>query len=325
MANDGNGPQPGESRLETFLLDTAGRPHRTRRWLPRLLLALALLVLVFGAWWSREPAPPDVAVIVQAAGTVPGAASTTTLVATLRVLLDKPGGFIANDALPPGDLLDNMPAFENGALEEARTFLRALRRDFSRSEAQAVEDPDLLRAEPRLQFDSGSWLVPSAEGEYEDGIAALDSYRARLLAPDTPGAHFYPRIDSLARWLDDIGADLDDYGGQLVAAASPASSWFDIDDHFFAARGYCWALRAQLQAMRHDYEPLFAAQPDADRDLATALDALGGTQLRVTSPVILNGSEYGLLANHSLVMAGHVGRAASALRSLRTRLAALPH
>lgn len=305
--------QPGESPLETLLLDTAGRPHRTRRWLPRVLLLLLLLLLVLGGYWSREPKAPAVPADT---GSVTGVASTAMLAATVRTLLDKPGGLVANDMLPPGVLMDDMPAFENGALEEARTFLRALRRDFSRPENQSVEDPDLLRAEPRLLFGSGNWQVPSAEDEYADAIVAIDSYVARLQA-DPPSAQFHPRADGLARWLDEVGAQLDEHTRLLAAA--PDTPWLEIDNRFFAARGYCWALRAQLAALRRDFS--VAGSPQADARFAVALAALDGALRPVTSPVVLNGGEYGVLANHSLVLAGHVGRVAVALRDLRTGLA----
>lgn len=312
--------QPGESPLETLLLDSAGRPQRTRRWLPRTLLGLLVLTLLFGGYWSREPALPDVRDVLAEGTPAPGVASTGMLVATLRALLDKPGGLLANDLLPPGALLDDLPAFENGALQEMRTFLRALRRDFSRPVTQAVEDPDLLRAEPHLLFDSGNWRAPSAESEYADALVDIGRYLVRLQA-DPPSAAFYPRADSLAGWLDEVIAQLDEQARQLAAA--PRTRWLDVDDRFFAARGYCWALRGQLAALRHDFSapPAGVGVSAVDAHFAAALAALDGTRQPVTSPVILNGGEYGVLANHSLVLAGHVGRVAVALRALRGELA----
>lgn len=60
----------------------------------------------------------------------------------------------------------------------------------------------------------------------------------------------------------------------------------------------------------------------AQNFLAQAIIALDGTQQPVNSPVILNGSEYGLLANHSLVMASYIARARATLMQLRGQLAA---
>lgn len=335
--------QPGESRLETFLLDSAERGRRGWHWLPRALLVLAGLLLALGWYWSREPAainPPLLVAAAQPANHAPvaGVVSTATLLAIARTLLDKPGGYISNDALPPGVLLDNMPAFEAGILAHVRDTLRVMRRDFSLSPAQSIEDPDLVRAESRFMFDSTSWLLPSTEGEYRDGIAALDSYAARLAAAEGTGAHFYARSDNLARWLEDVDARLVAYGQRLASAAAPGTAahipWSDIDNSFYEARGYCWALRAQLLAAQVDFaEVLVASAAGNTREnaaaknivaqdlLAQAILALDGTQRPVNSPVILNGSEYGLLANHSLVMASYIARARAALMQLHGQLA----
>lgn len=310
-----NDPQhrPGESPLETLLLDTAGRPRRTRRWLPQLLLSLSLVLLVLGGWWSREPPAPELPAAGDAA-VVPGATATTMLVATLRALLDKPGGLLANDVLPPGAWLDDVPSFEAGALDASRTFLAALLHDFSRR--QAVEDPDLLRAEPRLQFDIHNWRVPAAEDEYADAIVAIEAYQARLRATP-PAALFELRGDTLARWLDAVIAGLD--ARDRLLAAAPSLPATQVDDHFFSARGYCWALQVQLRALRREYALL---TPKHDAAFAAAVQALDGTLLPVKSPVVLNGGEYGMLANHSLVLAGHVGRSVAALRELRAGMTA---
>jgi len=47
---------------------------------------------------------------------------------------------------------------------------------------------------------------------------------------------------------------------------------------------------------------------------------LEGTQDTVLSPVILNGTGFGFLANHSLVMASYISRANSAVIDLRNLL-----
>jgi hypothetical protein len=257
---------------------------------------------------------------------VAGVPTVRVLEAIVGTLLDKPGGYIANDRLPPGVLLDNMPAFERGVLAHVRDMSRALRRDFSRSQSQAVEDPDLVRAESRFHFDYGSWLLPSSEGEYRTGLAALASYRQRLSTPEQPGAWFFPRHDNLARWLEDVSTRLDSQTARLGLAVEGGSAttrartpWLDVDDVFYEARGYSWALQAQLRAVQVDFADVLAERQAAEL-LAQVVRELEGTQRPVRSPLILNGSEYGLLANHSLVMAGYLSRAGAAVLLLRERL-----
>ena len=57
-----------------------------------------------------------------------------------------------------------MPRWEFGVLVQTRDMARAMRKDFSRSQSQSTEDVDLAEAEPRLHFNSDSWLFPSSEG-----------------------------------------------------------------------------------------------------------------------------------------------------------------
>lgn len=326
--------KPGESGLETFLLDSAERSRRNWRLVPTVLAALVAACLLLGWYWGRPPAAPDAGALVRAAGErglVPGAASTLMLQAIVRSLLEKPGGYLANDRLPPGALMDNMPSFELGALVHVRDMSRALRRDFSRSVLQSVDDPDLLRAEPSFNFRHDSWLVPSSEGEYQTGADSLGSYFQRLTDPAAPGAHFFARADNLARWLDDVGQRLDGYVQRLGASVEQrpmphavpgtggSTPWAQIDNEFFEARGYCWALLAQLSAVQVDFAGVLAERGAAD-SLTAIIRELESTQRPINSPLILNGSEYGMLANHSLVMAGYAARAHAGILMLRSQL-----
>ena len=83
---------------------------------------LAIASVVFGLYWSNEPRAFDVrenaARFAERQGrpVVVGTATTATLVGVAETLLHKPGGYLSNDRLPPGVLLDNMP---NHALRES--------------------------------------------------------------------------------------------------------------------------------------------------------------------------------------------------------------
>jgi hypothetical protein len=313
--------QPGESRLESFLLDSAERGRRPLAWPRRALLALLAFVVLLGWYWSLEPAPFSLSTVPELRGKTviaPGVAMTLTLRYSVQGLLEKPGGFVANDLMPPGVWLDNMAAFERGVLAASRDMVRAMRRDFSHAAEVTLEDTDLLRAEPRLAFDSNDWLT--TEDEYRKGIAALDSYRQRLEATP-PQARFHARPDALARWLTDIETQLDAYGLRLAAAAGgdAPTEWSQVDDVFYEARGYAWALRAQQDAMGIDFAAFIAAAgaTDVHRRVMAELD---GALRPIRSPVVMNGSEYGMLANHSLVIAGYLARTRSGLRQLREQL-----
>jgi hypothetical protein len=103
-----------------------------------------LLFYIVGIYWSSDVKSFDVHHEVTLAANadnvapVVGYTTTTTLIKVASSILDKPGGYISNDALPPGVFLDNMPAWEFGVLEMVRDMALVLRKDFSRSQSQSL-------------------------------------------------------------------------------------------------------------------------------------------------------------------------------------------
>ncbi|MFZ2290053.1 MAG: DUF2333 family protein, partial [Halopseudomonas yangmingensis] len=181
-----------------------------------LLIALALLLvlnLLLGWYWSREP---DLQPLLEPqSGQPAGTHTASTLQALMQHLLDKPGGYLSNDILPPSVFLDNMPNWEFGVLVQVRDMTRSLRRDMARSQSQSAEDRDLARAEPRFHFDHNSWAMPASESEYRDGLKSLDAYIKRLHAGD---AQFHARADNLAGWLGDVNTRLGSLSQRLSAS-----------------------------------------------------------------------------------------------------------
>ena len=97
-----------------------------------VILALYLLLVVsLGVMWSGEPEMSDPQTIASSyssrenRGIVTGTYTTTTLVHIAETLLEKPGGFLSNDVMPPGAILDNMPNWEFGVLVQVRDLARA--------------------------------------------------------------------------------------------------------------------------------------------------------------------------------------------------------
>jgi hypothetical protein len=113
--------------------------------------------------------------------------------------------------------------------------------------------------------------------------------------------------------------------GADAAAAQPAPalvkpSWWKIDDTFFEARGTAWALTQLLKAAEVDFADVLQKK-NAQVSLRQIIRELEATQKPLHSPVILNGSGFGFLANHSITMASYIGRANAALIDLRELLA----
>jgi hypothetical protein len=309
------------------------------------------LMLLLAWWWDYEPEQFDVranaAAHAQANGRelVTGYITTATAIGLAENLLDKRGGYLSNDIFPPGVWMDNVPNWEFGVLTQLRDVARSFRIDFSRSQSQSQEDPDLSEAEGKFFFDNSSWALPPSESEYREGIRHLQRYLARLADPTQPNAQFYARADNLQQWLQGVETRLGSLSQRLSAsvgkrqlnldlagdaAASRSTDapeeeetktpWLQIDDVFFEARGQTWALILLLRAMERDFGDVLDDK-NARVSLQQIIRELEPTQDTLWSPMVLNGDGLGLLANHSLVMASYISRANAAIIDLRALLA----
>ena len=320
----------------------------------RALAAVAgvyvVLVLAVGWWWSNEPDTfdPIAAAAARAAEAgvqpVTGYTTATTVALLTERLLEKRGGYLANDLFPPGVYLDNVPNWELGVLIHLRDMARALRNELSRSQSQSAEDPDLATAQGHMFFDNASWIFPASETEYRDAGRQISRYAARLADPTAQNTQFYARADNLARWLEEVERRLGDISQRLSqsvgkrqlnidfvgdASATPATtapadqmnrtSWFKIDDVFFEARGQTWVLIHLLKSVEHDFGAVLDDK-NARVSLRQIIRELEATQEPIWSPLILNGGGFGFLANHSLVMASYISRVNAALIDLRDLL-----
>lgn len=304
-------------------------PAVTRSW--RYVVIGLLLVLlidgVLGWYWSSEPDRPVRTVPEQSA--VPGEVTTAALIAVASTLLEKPGGYLSNDMMPHRLWLDNMPNWEFGVLVQVRDMSRVLRRDLSRSQSQSQEDRNLMAAEPQFNFDNASWAVPSTEGEYRRGIRELEEYLERLRNGE---ASFFARADNLNYWLNEMQNRLGSLSLQLSqsvgrdelmddqsADAQVKTPWLQIDDRFYEARGACWAMIQLMRAAEKDFASVLENK-NALVSYRQVIRELEATQETVWSPMIMNGSGFGMLPNHSLVMANYISRANAAIIDLRQLL-----
>lgn len=315
-----------------------------------IISIVAVIIWSVSIWWGWMPDAYDVkqktteTAKINSHKVVSGYAITSTLIDITEWLINKPGGFLANDITPPGVLMDNMPAFEYGVLEQTRDLALAMRLGFSRSQSQSTGDKDLETAQSKLNISHTSWQLPSAESEYTDAIIALKRYRTRLISTDATEAQFYTRADNLADWLSEVEKRLGSISQRLSASVGndrydtalsgdpsakqstetasevmEKTSWWKIDDVFYESRGASWAILHFLKAAEIDFSDVLEKK-NAQASLKQIIRDLESTQGSIWSPMILNGSGFGLLANHSLVMANYVSRANAALIDLRRLL-----
>jgi hypothetical protein len=312
--------------------------------------ALLLICAVMMFWLNHEP---DHFNAVQTATrhaqehghqVVTGYTTTAALIETVNVLLDKRGGYMSNDIMPPWVFLDNVPNWEFGVVTQVRDITRALRNDFSRSQTQSTEDLDLMEADPLFHYDSERWFPPDTEGRYRKANIALEKYLTRLSSPVTPEAQFYARSDNLTDWLAVVEKRLGSLSQRLSASVGQArlntdlagdsearqstdapdvvlvkTPWTQIDDVFYEARGTSWALVHFLHAMEVDFDDVLRKK-NALVSFRQIIRELESTQKPLHSPMVLNGDQFGLFANHSLVMANYISRANAAIIDLRKLL-----
>jgi hypothetical protein len=95
-----------------------------------------------------------------------------------------------------------------------------------------------------------------------------------------------------------------------------STPWHLVDDIFYEARGYTWALLHMMRAISMDFADILASK-NADVSIQQIIRDLEGASKTMASPIVLNGHGYGFLANHSLVMASYISRANAAVLDLR--------
>ncbi|ALO36220.1 hypothetical protein CMT41_16885 [Colwellia sp. MT41] len=313
--------------------------------------SLFFLLYGLGVYWSIEPESinlhAEVTKAAKAENVAPviGYTTTTALIKVSETLLYKPGGYLSNDILPPSVFLDNMPAWEFGVLEMVRDMALVMRKDFSRSQSQSLVNKHLKEAQPRFNIDSRNWAMPSAESEYGKAIEHLYAYRSALVSTNGKDkAQFYARADNLRAYLDEVQKRLGSYSQRLSQSVAREqvntdlagdnraeqssqgdayvqlqTSWWLIDDVFYEARGATWALLQLLRAIEIDFNSILENK-NAKISLQQIIRELEASQESLWSPMILNGSGFGLLANHSLVMANYISRANAALIDLNELL-----
>ncbi len=317
------------------------------RWIQISGFVIATLVVIYtllGIYWSRSPDVFWVSHTVDNNRVVVGYATTDTLIRVAEIMLEKPGGYLSNDRMPPGIFLDNTPNWEAGVLQQVRDLARIIRNDYSRSQSQSKEDPVVKRAEEAFFIPSDSWIFPTSESAYRRGIDGFKLYRDRLTDNSDVNAQFYARADNLREWLAQVEKRLGSItrrlgdsvattrinenlaGDSAAAASSPQpdvidvqTAWYEVDDIFFEARGAAWALVHFFRAIEFDFA-LVLDDKNASVSVRQIIRELEASLRPLQSPMILNGSGYGLFANHSLVLANYLARANAAIINLRELL-----
>ena len=311
------------------------------------LISIVLLSLSFyglAVYWSIEPEVFNVVSKNGGRHPVVGHVTTNALIDIASTLLNKSGGYLSNDIIPPSVFMDNMPNWEFGVLVQIRDFAKVLRNDISRAQTQSEENKWLAKAEPHFNIDSKAWIFPSAEKEYRKGIKQLILDRNALSDKNNQNTQFFSRADNLRDYLKIVANRLGSLSQRLSASVGQTrintdlagepdaqfstgmdsetkvkTPWFKLDDIFYEARGTCWALIHLLKAIEIDFEHVLIKK-NAVVSVKQIIRELESTQESMFSPMILNGSGFGIVVNHSLVMSSYIARANAGIIDLRDLL-----
>lgn len=351
-------PRPGFFRRLLALYSLGNLKQRGWLWGISLFIMTYLVIgLILSSYWSIEPDLFDVQAVAkeraerQNETLVTGYLTVNTAMEVAQTLLDKSGGYLSNDKLPPSTyigvpwFMDNMPNWEFGVLVQTRDFAKVLRNEISRTRTLEEENKDLSSAEPKFNIDSYAWQFPSAESEYQEGIHYLENYLHSISDKNQANAQFFARADNLREWFKIVAKRLGSLSKRLSASVGETrvnvdlagdstaklstpqdtmtetrTPWSEIDDVFYEARGTCWALIHLLRAVEIDFADVLKDK-NAHRSLSRIIQELEATQRSMWSPMVLNGSDFGLFANHSLVMSSYISRATNGIIELRDLLA----
>ncbi len=282
-----------------------------------------------------------------------GYRTVATTIHLAELLLEKPGGYQSNDWSPMTRIPDNMRNWEQGAIVQLRVVVQGLRYELSRSGPLSGELDELNLADARFNYNNKRWILQSTESQYKQGIGFLEDYLEMINGSTTPGKYFTIRQDQVIDFLGrqqkmlgtyttnlqnnigtvtldtsvlqeeipeglEVTADADQQA--IEEKANEVSTLRERDDVFYQARGGLFVMYHVMLAMRKDCESILN-DTNSMGVMNRVVNELEGACKPMGSPMVLNGSEYGAVQNHSLVLVGHVSKAHFAIKELQRQMA----
>jgi hypothetical protein len=247
----------------------------------------------------------------------------TTLAEIMDHELHTGFGWRPNDFIlwGPGLLADNNANRQLGIIIAVRETMRVLKDHLTKISSNEY-DPNLMIADTDFRNDPEKWILPSAEGKYNDGIKHLRLYVAGLHAIPPSSSPLNQRNVELIRlfqsWTDMLG----DGHAMLYRSRKPDGSpiypWND-DDYFYHAQGYAHVMYYMMQAVMREYSQTQKTKPILTTLMGETLDPLqkAATMKPLT---VLDGSLTGIFANHRRNLDAYISEARQKMYSIREEL-----
>jgi hypothetical protein len=226
-------------------------------------------------------------------------------------------GWRPNDLFVWGPRLwaDNNSNRQLGILQALRETTRVFK-DHLTKVSSDVYDQNLVEAETLLRNDAGRWAFPSAESRYREAVNRLRAYIAGLHTDPPTSRPINTRnteaLRLLQAWTDLLG----DAHAELFRKNL---DWFETDDVFYHAQGYCHVILHMLPAVELEYRRELANRPILHGLFEEARVPL--ERAAVMKPfIVLNGGDVSLFANHRRNLDAYVNEARQKMYSIREEL-----
>lgn len=231
--------------------------------------------------------------------------------------LDGTTGWRPNDLPPFGPSLgaDNNSNRQLGILQALRESIRVFK-DHMTKVSSDVYDTNLVAADNSLRNDPRKWMIPSAEGRYRDAVKSLRAYVAGLKTNPVKSRPLNSRNIELIRLIQTWGDLLGDAHAELYKADP---SWFQVDDYFYKAQGFCHTIAHMTPAIEIEYRRELSSRPQLQQLLVEIQAPL--QRCATMKPLaIFNGGDTSMVANHRRNLDIYVTEARQKLYSMREEL-----
>lgn len=325
-----------KEKLADAIMDTRG--------LMKIALGLVAITLFWlgSVYMVQEPDKLDVGIIQKESNGLLGYTTTRTMEEIIETLLEQPLGYVSNDIAPPFIFLDNRPSWELGVVKQLQFMALAMQDEFSRSNAQSTEDPNLQAAQSLLRNDHEKWIMVDYQDRLKNAKQELETYRRRLMNENPRDGQFVSHSTALSYWLKmvnksmgslsqklsasrgelQVNTDLVGEAGGKVAWADSYlieshTPWLEVDNVFYEARGQAWAMLSFFKAIRVDFDTTLSDK-QATAIVDQIIKELEYALQPIYSPYVFNGSRYGygFTPNYSLRLSSDITRATNGIRDL---------
>jgi hypothetical protein len=203
---------------------------------------------------------------------------------------------------------DNVNNFQLGVIEVTRRTAEKLAENISRTGAASSFDKNLENARSTcFVIEAESFMFPSSEGKYNDGLKELEKYAEKLKKGE---ANFYTRADNLIPLLNEyehLLGSCDDNLVKIKEEDGSKVSFFKADNYFYYAKGVASAMVPILEAIEKDFHDTLDRR-NCLKELHHAIESCEHA-LHIDPIIIMNSDLSSIFANHRANMAAHISHA----------------